>query len=231
MKSSVELVPPPPRRGLLVWLGGQAKGAFLLLKKLLGFAAPGSRDRVETEFLPAALEVVETPPSPVGRALGTVVVLIFCVGLAWALFGKIDIVATAPGKIIVHGGDKVIQSLEPGGQGHPCATASRSRPATLIELDPTSNAADVTHLRNDLAGAQVDVARLRASLTEEVATRRRSSRPKGVEPAFLETAPAAREPGHRAEIQPPHSTGSANRRTPSASPSARRSKSSRRRSR
>jgi len=86
MKSSVELV-PPPRRGLLVWLGGQAKGAFRLLKRLLGFAPPGSRDRVETEFLPAALEVVETPPSPVGRALGTVVVLIFCVGLAWALFG------------------------------------------------------------------------------------------------------------------------------------------------
>jgi hemolysin D len=47
----------------------------------------------EREFLPAALEVVETPPSPTGRALGLIIVLFFTVAVAWAVFGRVDILA------------------------------------------------------------------------------------------------------------------------------------------
>src|SRR5881398_2329920 len=50
----------------------------------------------ELAFLPAALEIVETPPSPIGRAIGMTVVAVFCLALAWASFGTVDIVATAP---------------------------------------------------------------------------------------------------------------------------------------
>ena len=53
----------------------------------------------ELAFLPAALEIAETPPSPVGRAVGATIIAIFCVALIWATFGKVDIVATANGKI------------------------------------------------------------------------------------------------------------------------------------
>ncbi len=53
----------------------------------------------ETAFLPAALEVVETPPSPIGRATGMVIILLFCSAVTWASLGEVDIVATAPGRL------------------------------------------------------------------------------------------------------------------------------------
>src|SRR5690349_2282581 len=82
---------------------------------LPGTATAGSsRRRHELEFLPAALEIVETPPSPVGRATAATLVGLFCIALAWAYLGYVDIVATAPGKIVPSGRTKVVQPLEIG---------------------------------------------------------------------------------------------------------------------
>jgi hypothetical protein len=61
---------------------------------------PIRRHDYELAFLLAALEIAETPPSPVGRAIGATIIAIFCVALTWATFGRVDIVATATGKII-----------------------------------------------------------------------------------------------------------------------------------
>ena len=52
----------------------------------------------ELEFLPAALEIVETPASPAGRAIGATIILVFCVALAWASWSTVDIVASALGR-------------------------------------------------------------------------------------------------------------------------------------
>ena len=41
------------------------------------------RDAQELAFLPAALEIVESPPSPIGRAIGMTIVLLFGAALAW----------------------------------------------------------------------------------------------------------------------------------------------------
>lgn len=138
-----------------------------LLERLRRLAG-GGRDRQETEFLPAALEIVETPPSPIGRLMGGTVILLFVLGLAWSAIGRIDIVATAPGRIVASGGTKVIQPLETGiikailvkdGQ-----TVKADDP--LIELDSTSTRAERDRLRGDLLAARLDVARLRASLDQ-----------------------------------------------------------------
>src|SRR5207249_4654571 len=72
------------------------------------------RGAYETAFLPAALEVVETPPSPVGRAIGAAIIAFFCVALVWAAVGTVDIVATASGKILPSGRTKLIQPFETG---------------------------------------------------------------------------------------------------------------------
>ena len=47
-------------------------------------SAPKQRDREELAFLPAALEIVETPPSPIGRAIGVTLIAVFVLALAWA---------------------------------------------------------------------------------------------------------------------------------------------------
>src|SRR6201988_5418545 len=76
---------------------------------------PGARERRERDelaFLPAALEIVETPPSPIGRSLVVTIIALFCVALLWAWWGTIDIVASAAGKIVPSSPTKSIQPFE-----------------------------------------------------------------------------------------------------------------------
>ena len=137
-------------------------------KTVIPFRGKEARDKDELAFLPAALEVVETPPSPIGRSIAWAIVAIFCLALTWAALAKIDIVASAQGKIIPSGRTKVIQPFETG-----VVRAIRVRDGqsvkagdVLIELDPTINEAERDHLRSDLIAAQLDVARLTAALSE-----------------------------------------------------------------
>jgi hemolysin D len=73
-------------------------------KNIVAFPRAEVRRRAhEIAFLPAALEITETPPSPVGRAIGASIVAVFCVALAWATLGTVDIVATATGRSCLAG--------------------------------------------------------------------------------------------------------------------------------
>ena len=72
------------------------------------------RPREENAFLPAALEIVETPPSPLGRATAATIIAFFVLALGWAFLGHVDIIATAPGRLIPVGEVKVIQPLDAG---------------------------------------------------------------------------------------------------------------------
>jgi hemolysin D len=129
---------------------------------------PRRRDWVDLAFLPAALEIVETPPSPTGRAIGLTIIALFALGLAWASLGTVDIIASAPGKLIPSGRTKVIQPFETGVVRaiHVRDGQSVAAGEVLIELDPTMNEAERNHLRSDLTSAQLDAARLRAALSE-----------------------------------------------------------------
>src|SRR5215468_4017282 len=122
----------------------------------------------ELAFLPAALEIMETPPSPIGRAIGASLILLFCAALAWASWGAIDIVASATGKVVPSGRTKVIQPFETGVVRSIRVQDGQAVKAgdILIELDPTLNAAERDHLRNDLLAEQLNVARLRAALAD-----------------------------------------------------------------
>lgn len=129
------------------------------------------RSRDELAFLPAALEVVETPPSPLGRAIAVTISLTFCACIAWATFGSVDIVATAYGKVVPTGRTKVVQPLEAGVVRSIRVRDGQAVSAgeVLIELDPTVSAAELARFRSDWISSQLDVARLQAALTEDPA--------------------------------------------------------------
>jgi hemolysin D len=154
------------------WIGrlcaALVSGAERFIYALLGASPPGSRGRIEREFLPAALEIVETPPSPVGRAVAGTIVILAVAMIAWAWIGRIDIVATAPGKIVSTGGTKVIQPFETGViKAIHVKDGQRVKAGdTLIELDPTTADSERAHLKSDLLAARLDVARLNAALAD-----------------------------------------------------------------
>ena len=124
------------------------------------------RRRDELAFLPAALEIAETPPSPAGRALVYVIIAVFSAAVVWSYLGTVDIVAVAPGKIIPTGRTKTIQPFETGVVRliHVSENQRVKEGDVLVELDPTANAAELQRFRNDLISAQLDAARLRAAL-------------------------------------------------------------------
>src|SRR3977135_3393071 len=138
-------------------------------------------------FLPAALEIVEAPPSPIGRAIGLTLIALFCLALAWAAFGHIDIVASATGKVIPSGRTKVVQPFETGVVRaiHVRDGQAVKSGDVLIELDPTMNDAERDHLRSDLVAAQLDVARLSAALSEGPDPVANFGPPEGASPALV----------------------------------------------
>ncbi len=146
-----------------------AQAAINAIKNVVSFpAARERRDKDEIAFLPAALEIVETPPSPIGRAVGATLIALFCLALMWASFGHVDIVASAHGKIVPSGRVKLIQPLETGVVRaiHIHDGQSVKAGDVLIELDPTWTTAEQEHIRSDLVAAQLDIARLRAALSD-----------------------------------------------------------------
>ena len=121
------------------------------------------------EFLPAALEVQETPPSPIGRSILWTIMLLFISAVIWSSVSFMDIVAVAPGKIIPSGYSKTIQPYETGviAAIHVQDGQVVRQGETLIEMDPTQNGADRDRARNEYRAALVEVARLRALIAGE----------------------------------------------------------------
>ncbi|SHJ94705.1 hemolysin D [Bradyrhizobium lablabi] len=122
------------------------------------------REDTARQFLPAALEILETPASPVGRAIGATIILFFVIAIVWAIFGHVDIIATASGKIVPTGRSKTIQPLETGivSAIHVRDGDTVTTDQVLIELDRTVTQAERKHVAQDLTASQLDVARLTA---------------------------------------------------------------------
>ena len=119
-------------------------------------------NRTELEFLPAALEIVETPPSPIGRALLWIIVSFFIIALTWSVIGRVDEVAVAPGKVIPSGYTKTVQAEDRGIVRKINVTNGTrvSEGDALIELDTVTTEADVSRLRKERDFYALDLARL-----------------------------------------------------------------------
>jgi hemolysin D len=124
------------------------------------------RVRSDQEFLPAALAILETPPSPVRIGLLWSICLLMAFGIAWGYFGQIDILATAQGKIQPTGRVKTIQPLETGKvvavhveNGQHVAAGD-----VLIELDPVEASADEAASKALLIGFKAERLRRRAAI-------------------------------------------------------------------
>ena len=124
------------------------------------------RRRHEAAFLPAALSLQESPVHPAPRIAMGLILLFAVIALFWAVFGKIDIVASAQGKLIPDARSKVVQPLETASilaiharDGQRVAAGE-----LLIELDATQAEADSTRVEEELNATRWEVARAKALL-------------------------------------------------------------------
>jgi hemolysin D len=133
----------PLRRHIAVWQAAWASEK--LRPKLAG------RNAEELAFLPAAIEIVETPASPAGRATAIIIALMFAAAFIWASLGQLDIHATASGRIIPAGKTKPVASSETATVVaiHVTDGDHVKQGDVLVELDARNSQADATRLKRE----------------------------------------------------------------------------------
>ncbi|TXR49455.1 HlyD family type I secretion periplasmic adaptor subunit [Phyllobacterium endophyticum] len=138
--------------------------AAIKAKALKGAA---KRLRADNEFLPAALEILETPASPIRTAFIWFICILASGALLWSYLGTFDIVSTAQGKVQPAGRVKVIQSIEMGKmRSVPVSNGMEIKAGdVLVDMDDTEIAAEQAALVASLAAFQAEVARREAVLS------------------------------------------------------------------
>lgn len=127
----------------------------------------------ELAFLPAQLELVETPAHPAPHWAMRILVLLTLAALLIAIFGRLDIVVTAKGKFIPNARVKIIQPAVTGVVREILVHDGEEVQAgqLLMKLDTTQAAADADKARTSKLDAQLGAARARALLTAQQADR------------------------------------------------------------
>ena len=118
----------------------------------------------ERAFLPAHLELIETPASPTARWTMRVIIAFFVVALLWAGIGKLDIVAVAPGKMVVDSRTKIVQPADTAVVRRILVRDGQKVRAgePMIELDATATGAELVQVRKTLIEARLASLRLAA---------------------------------------------------------------------
>ncbi len=120
----------------------------------------------EAEFLAGALALQRSPPSPAPRVALWLICVFALLALLWAIFGQVDVVATATGKIVPSGRSKTIQAFETAS-----VKSIRVRDGDavragdlLMELDATVAVADTDRIENERVTARLQTLRSQAML-------------------------------------------------------------------
>lgn len=123
----------------------------------------------EKEFLPAVLEVTETPPSHAARLLTYTIIIMFTVLILWSVLGKVDIIATSQGKLIPASNIKTIQTLTDSEieeiyvqEGQYVKTGD-----DLIKFNQTEVQANINRVKNEMKALEIAIARLKALLSDD----------------------------------------------------------------
>ena len=122
---------------------------------------PIRRSREELAFLPAHLELADTPLSPAPRVSQWIIMALFCVGLLWACLGKLDVVAVAQGKTVTSGRTRVIQPAETAVVRRVLVADGQAvkKGDLLVELDATATGADTQKAEDALVNARLAAVR------------------------------------------------------------------------
>ena len=135
------------------------------LRALRRLTTPGA-NLSDREFLAPALEILETPPSPVHVAFLWIICAFVVAAMAWAYVGHVDIVAAAQGKFQPTGRVKVVEPLETGRvEDIRVANGFLVKAGdVLVELDRSTAEADLRGARAELSSARAEILRRKTAL-------------------------------------------------------------------
>jgi hemolysin D len=118
------------------------------------------------DFAPDLLAIQEQPPARLPRTVGYVTGGLFAVLLAWAAFGRLDIVAAAEGRLVPRNYSRVLQPAEAGVLREVLVRDGDAVKAgqLLLRMDATTASADIGTLQADAALKSLSLRRIDAEL-------------------------------------------------------------------
>lgn len=118
------------------------------------------------DFSPGLLRIQAQPPTPFARALLYSLLIMLGLLLIWAIFGKLDVVASAEGKLLPQSYLKIVQPSEQGVIRDILVEEGQHVKAgqTLMRMDATLTEADGKTLEADTQGKRLALRRIDAEL-------------------------------------------------------------------
>ncbi|MGH8738836.1 MAG: HlyD family type I secretion periplasmic adaptor subunit [Burkholderiales bacterium] len=131
------------------------------------------------EFQPALVRLQEVAPSPLGRRMLWAALVFLAALLAWTVFGKLDIVAVAEGRLVPDTYLKIVQPADAGvvkeilvKEGEPVREGQ-----VLMRMDAALSDSDLKTLAADFQNKRLSLRRIDAQLAGTPLTRRADDPP------------------------------------------------------
>lgn len=135
--------------------------------------AVSTREVDSFDFAPGILGVQDRPPSPLPRmVLRGVLILLFAL-LLWAMFGRLDIVSVAEGKLVPVSYLKIVQPADSGIVREIAIKEGQHvvKDQLLIRMDANLSQADSKSIQNELQHKSLELRRIEAELSGKPFTR------------------------------------------------------------
>lgn len=119
------------------------------------------------DFAPGLLAIQESPPARLPRAVMYSVSVLFFILLLWAIFGKLDVIASAEGKLIPQTYVKIVQPADAGIVQEILVREGEAVKAeqVLMRMDTQVAKADEKTIKSELALKSLQLRRIDAELT------------------------------------------------------------------
>lgn len=125
------------------------------------------------DFAPGLLSIQESPPARLPRAVMYTVAVLFVILLFWAIFGRLDIIASAEGRLVPETYIKIVQPADAGIVQEILVREGEQvrQGQVLMRMDTQLARADAKTIANDLALRSLQLRRIDAELTGTPLTR------------------------------------------------------------
>lgn len=128
------------------------------------------------DFAPGLLAIQENPPGRLPRVVMYIVAILFLILVLWAIFGKLDIVASAEGRLVPQSYVKIVQPSDSGiVQDILVREGDHVRSGqTLLRMNTNDAKADEAILTSQLVSRSLQLRRIDAELSNSPLIRRSS---------------------------------------------------------
>ena len=119
------------------------------------------------DFAPGLLSIQESPPARLPRAVMYTIGVLFVILLLWAVFGKLDIIASAEGRLVPETYVKIVQPADAGIVQEILVKEGKQvqQGQVLMRMDTQIAKADEKTIANDLALRSLQLRRIDAELS------------------------------------------------------------------